>query len=88
MANYNTFLIVECKSRKIELVTSSARKALNNFDKGKRIEVWNKNNCLEKIYLRDFKKEINPLKPYIDIEKDYIRKKQEMAEIRNKRKIQ
>lgn len=86
MANYNTFVVVNCKTRKPIVTTSSARKAYKELQTGIRVEVWNNNVLIEKIYESDKTREGNPMKPYIDMEKEYIRKKQEMAEKRNKRR--
>ena len=86
MANYNTFVVVNCSTRKIIVTTSSARKAYKELQKGVRIEVWNDNALVERIYERDKKREGNPMKPYIDLERAHIRKKQERATQRNKRR--
>lgn len=86
MANYNTFVVVNCSTRKPVIITSSARKAYRELQTGIRIEVWNDNKLVERIYESDKKREGNPMKPYIDIEKAYIRKKQEIATLRNKRR--
>lgn len=80
MANYNTFLVIDCNSRKTLLNTSSARKASKELKTGVRIEVWNNNELVTKIYEADRK----PLEPYIQAEREYIRKKQATAERRNK----
>ena len=86
MANYNTFVVVNCKTRKTVVTTSSARKAYKELQKGIRIEVWNDNVLIERIYEGDKKREKNPMKPYIDKEREYIRKKQERATQRNTRR--
>lgn len=86
MANYNTFVVVDCKTRRPVLTTSSVRKAKRIFEIGKRIEVWNNNELVNTIHFSDTKKKINPLFPYIKAEKEYIKNKQMKAEIRNKRK--
>lgn len=86
MANYNTFLVVNCSNRNTILTTSSARKAYRELQTGVRIEVWNNNRLIERIYERDKKREKNPMKPYIDLEREYIRRKQEKATQRNQRK--
>ena len=86
MANYNTFVVVDCKSRKSVLITSSARKANRELRTGFRVEVWNGNSCVETIYERDKKREQHPLGPYIERERDYIREKQKRAEARNQRR--
>ena len=83
MANYNTFIVVDCRSRKSILTTSSARKAYKLLSTGYRIDIWNNNNKIETVYERH-KKNGNPLRVYIDLEKEYIRKKQARAEARNK----
>lgn len=75
MSNYNTFIVQDCRSGKVMLVTSSARKATRLFEKGKRIEVWNGNSRVERITVKT--RERNPMEPYIEAEKEYIRKKQE-----------
>lgn len=86
MANYNTFVVINCKTRKPVVTTSSARKAYRELQKGIRIEVWNNNDLIERIYESDKKRERNPMKPYIDMEREYIRKKQERATKRNQRR--
>ena len=83
MANYNTFLVVDCNNRRMILTTSSARKAYAELKTGVRIEVWNNNTIIEKIYEADKQKEKNPLAPYIEAEREYIRKKQLKSEKRN-----
>lgn len=83
MANYNTFVVVDCKARKIVMVTSSARRANFLLTKGIRVEVWNNNKIVEKIYEHDKIREKHPLGPYIQLERDYIRNKQANAERRN-----
>lgn len=80
MANYNTFIVVDCKSRKSILTTSSARKASGLLQPGFRIDVWNDNQKRETVYAKDSTK----MMPYIEVERDYIRKKQARAEARNK----
>ena len=86
MANYNTFVVVDCKSKKSILTTSSARKANSCLQTGFRVEVWNNNCLVEKIYERDKKKEQNPMGPYIEMEKEYHRQKQKRAEHRNRKR--
>ena len=86
MANYNTFVVVNCKTRKPFLTTSSARKASRELKTGIRIEVWNDNMLVERIYEADKRNKQNPLAVYISAEREYIRKKQEQAEMRNKRR--
>lgn len=89
MANYNTFVVIDCKTRKSILTTSSARKSSKLLQTGIRIEVWNGNTKVETIYEADRKRERgNPMKPYIDAEREYIRQKQARAEERNKRRKQ
>ena len=83
MANYNTFLVIDCKTRRTLLNTSSARKASRMLQTGVRIEVWNNNAMVETIYERDKRAEGNPLRAYIEKERDYIREKQARAEKRN-----
>ncbi len=82
MANYNTFQLVETKTNKTLLTTSSAMKVKKQLDIGLRIEVWNNNKLVKKIYKNT---EIE-LKPYIEEERRYIARKQYKAEMRNKKK--
>ena len=86
MANYNTFIVVDCKSRKSILTTSSARKAYKLLAAGVRIDVWNNNQKVNTIYEKDKAGNRNPMKEYIEAERDYIRQKQARAEERNRRK--
>ena len=86
MANYNTFVVVDCNTRKPMLTTSSARKADAMLKTGVRVEVWNGNSLVEKIYEADKRREKSPLSPYIEAEREYIRQKQRNAEERNARK--
>lgn len=79
MAKYNTFVVIECKRNKTVLITSSARKATGELFKGRRIEVWNENERIGKVYAH--KRET--MKPYIEAEREYIRMKQTSAEVRN-----
>ena len=52
MADYNTFVVVSCSTRKPIITTSSARKAYKELQKGVRIEVWSNNVLIERIYER------------------------------------
>ena len=89
MANYNTFLVVDCYTRKSVLVTSSARKAKEHLAKGVRVEVWNNNQKIETIYSPGKKNcNKNPLGSYIEAEKEYIGKRQMQAERRNRMRKQ
>lgn len=82
MANYNTFALVDTKTRKILLITSSARKSKREFVKGCRIEVWSANSLLDVIY----NKNLSEIDKYIKAEKEFIARKQRKAEERNKRR--
>ena len=82
MANYNTFVVVDCESRKSILTTSSARKAGALLEKGRRVEIWKNNEKTKTIYFKN-KTEILP---YIEIERKYIGDKQRLAEERNKQR--
>ena len=84
MANYNTFLVVDCNTRRPILNTSSARKAYKELKTGIRIEVWNNNILVERIYEAD--RANNPMSAYIRAEREYIGRKQAKAELRNKRR--
>ena len=80
--NYNTFLVISCRSRKIILVTSSARKAASLLQTGNKIEVWNMNYLVEIIYAKGKEK----ILPYIEAEREYIGMKQKQKEERNMRR--
>ena len=82
MADYNTFSLIDTKSKKIILTTSSARKCKRAFEKGYRIDVWNKNTLIEKIY----NKNLADINKYVRLEKEHIARKQEQATLRNKRR--
>lgn len=82
MANYNTFTLVDTKSRKTLFVTSSARKCKKEFQEGYRIDVWNGNSLIETIYNRNIEK----IGKYVRLEKEYIAMKQKRAEERNRRR--
>ena len=81
---YNTFVVINCKSRAVELVTSSAKKAAKMLCVGRRVDVWNCNEIVERIHAKE--KEKNPMGPYIMAEREYIRQKQNRAEEENKRR--
>lgn len=83
-ACYNTFLVVNCKTRKVELVTSSARKAEAMRRTGYRIDVWNCNSLVEKIHAKE--KERFPMAPYIQAERAFIGERQRRREERNSRR--
>lgn len=82
MANYNTFNLIDTKSRKTIFTTSSARKCKRAFVKGYRIDVWNGNSLVDVIY----NKNIDDINKYVRLEKEYIARKQERAALRNKRR--
>lgn len=81
MANYNTFLVVECKHQKTLLVTSSARLASKYLRTGIKVDVWNANRLVKTIYAS----RRGTLSDYIKEEQEYIRNKQAQAEKRNKK---
>lgn len=85
MADYNTFVLVDCKTRKTVLVTSSASKALKPLKTGLKTEVWNNNQKVKTIYGKNEKQKVKEIRPYLQLEKDYHRKKQEEAERKNQR---
>lgn len=81
MAKYNTFVLIETKTRRVLLVTSSARKARDGMTNGVKTEIWNENEHVKTIYKREG---IEPFMPFVTEEKEYIRQKQKRAEERNK----
>lgn len=82
MANYNTFNLVDTKTKKTILTTSSARKCKKEMKKGHRIDVWNGNEKVDVIYNRN----IDAINAYVRLEKEYIARKQKKAEERNKKR--
>lgn len=80
MAKYNTFVVQKTNNGRTVLVTSSARKARQMLTVGHRVEVWSENRKTETVHTRTASK----LTPYINIEREYIGKKQAAAERRNK----
>lgn len=72
MADYNTFVIVDCKSRKNVLVTSSAKKAYTQLKPGFRVDVWNQNSISTCIYARNRHR----MNVYLDAERLYHQQKQ------------
>lgn len=81
----NVFVVVDCKKRKPILATLSARKAtgtLKSVKSGLRVEVWDNHICVTIAYPKNLYK----LDPYIQLEKQYIGRKQKKAEERNKRR--
>lgn len=82
MANYNTFNLIDTKSRKTLLTTSSARRCKKEFVKGRRIDIWNGNALIEVIYAKN----ISDIDKYVRLEKEYIARKQQKATERNKRR--
>lgn len=82
MAKYNTFVVYDCKKRKVTLVTSSARKAECELMKGFKVEVWNENTYIETVYYNH----VEHLDKYIEMEKQYVAERQRRATERNKRR--
>ena len=82
MANHNTFAVVESQHGKILLITSSARKANEMLCEDNHIEVWNNNEKFITITHEDKDR----MRAFVRIEKDFIRRKQEKATIKNKYK--
>ena len=78
----NAFVVVDCKQRKTVLATLSARKAMCVLRKGLKVEVWVDNIYIDTIYSTQVEK----FKPFTLQEKQYIERKQRMAEKRNKRR--
>lgn len=79
MNEHIVFVVMDCEKRKPVLVCSSARKAAAALSKGKRIEAWSGDVCVERIY--DQKR--SGLKKYIERERVYIAQKQAHAQQRN-----
>ena len=82
MANYNTFNLIDTKSRKTLLTTSSARRCKKELVKGRRIDVWNGNALIDVIYAKN----ISDIDKYVRLEKEYIAQKQRKATERNKKR--
>jgi len=75
MATYNTFLVMDCRSRRPLLVTSSARKAVRALETGRRVEIWSENELERTVYA----KARQDMREYTEAERQYIRAKQERA---------
>ena len=75
MAKYNTFVVIDTKTHKPVLVTSSARKAAKLLMPGTRIEVWCENKLAETLYTRVG----SALQCYIKQEEEYLRNKRRRA---------
>ena len=84
MGNYNTFVVIDCNTRRTILTTTSARKARQEQRTGVKIEIWNNNKIVAKIYEADKRHGTDPFLPYITAEREYIKKKQAKAEARNR----
>lgn len=80
MAAYNTFVVCACKTGKPVLVTSSARKARGELRVGLRVEVWNENRKVRSITWKGREQ----IAIHIQDEKDYIGRKQMIAETHNR----
>lgn len=77
---YNTFVVMDCKRRTPILVTSSARKARAELCIGRRIEVWNCNALVERIYTGSR----YGMDDYVRAEKEYHAQKQAQREHYNR----
>ena len=75
MAKYNTFVVIDTKTRKPVLVTSSARKAAKLLMPGIRVEVWCENKKVDTLY----KRVGSALRCYIEQEEEYLRNKRRRA---------
>jgi len=82
MADYNTFVVVDCKSRKNVLVTSSASKANAMLKTGFRVDVWNQNAKATCIYARNSHR----MNVYLQAERLYHREKQQRRERFNRQR--
>lgn len=78
----NTFVVYDCSKRKNILITQSARKAKEMIFVGAKIEVWNDDALIETMYVKN----IGKIEKYIDLQKEYIARKQMQAEQRNRRR--
>ena len=78
----NTFVIYDCDKRRNLLITQSARKAKEMISVGTKAEVWNDDALIETIYVKNLGK----INKYIEMQKEYIAKKQMYAERKNKRR--
>ena len=79
-SDYNIFVVYDCVKRKPILVTSSARKAKRSLHKGIRVDVWNVEENIARIYSQNS----FLLDKYIALEKQYIARKQAYATNRNR----
>ena len=70
-----TYTVVDTKTTKTYKTTTSAIEAKREMNKGRRIEVWIKNECVAKRYERN----IQEFNQYIKREKEFIAQKQAIA---------
>lgn len=82
MADYNTFAVIDCKSRKNVLVTSSARMAYARLKTGYRVDVWNNNALTRSIYAKNRR----DMSVYLEAERLYHREKQQRRERFNRQR--
>jgi len=82
-AEHITYIVMDCRSRHVARVTNSARKALSQLQKGKRIEVWSGDVLIDTVYDSTRPK----FKKYVERERVYIAQKQARAEHRNKLRV-
>jgi hypothetical protein len=78
----NVFVTIDCKQRKVVLTTLSARKAQSVIRKGLKVEIWIDNIHFDTVYSNQIKK----FQSFILQEKQYIGRKQRLAEEKNKRR--
>lgn len=78
------FAICDCKGRKNQLLTLSARKAKSELCSGTKVEVWSNDGELIEVVYTKYK---GNLDKYVRMEKEYISYKQAIAEsVNNKRR--
>lgn len=79
-AEHITYIVMDCRTRHVMLVTNSARKAQATLEKGKRIEAWSGNVLIDTVYDSSRPR----FKKYVERERVYIAQKQARAEHKNR----
>ena len=72
MPNGNIYLLIECQHQKTILATHSARIAMKYLVPGTRVDIWNNNHRIRKVFASD-KFE---LLEYMKQERDYLKSKE------------
>ena len=84
MGTINTFLVVNTRTRAVEITTNSARYAKKQLSAGRRIDIWNDGAKVRTVYYKTG----NEMNEYIALEKEYVKRQQALAHERKERRRQ